>query len=332
KAEDGDKKIEKPKVKPLPEPIKEKPPEPPQAKPPEPSKEKPPEPPQAKPPEPSKEKLSGPPQAKPPELSSKIEEINKGNGKKQSEQKEKIKQKTIEYIKKATSIYDTISMEKIRKRTGIDPTELEILLEDMIFDGKLNAKIQGDEVVFQHEEVSMTSQKEMKIPQKPLKESIEPSEEDTLGIQLNPEDFMVKKRPKKVSTVPKEAKNKLKTSSFGQVYNPDTINRPSEKSIPTSSDSPANNIQEVGKMENKPNLSETSPKKSAESQKMELEENLTDLKIQKAKLSKMILDLDMKELSGEISAEELAEKKKKLEQMKSRLENQIAELNELISS
>ncbi|MGV9141983.1 MAG: ADP-ribosylation factor-like protein, partial [Promethearchaeota archaeon] len=42
---------------------------------------------------------------------------------------------------------------------------------------------------------------------------------DKIDLQLNPEDFMVKKRPKRVGTIPKDAKTKLKTTSYGHVKN-----------------------------------------------------------------------------------------------------------------
>jgi small GTP-binding protein len=44
--------------------------------------------------------------------------------------------------------------------------------------------------------------------------------QEKVELALNPEDFMVKPRPKTVTVVPKEAKNKLKTSPFAQVTNP----------------------------------------------------------------------------------------------------------------
>ena len=44
----------------------------------------------------------------------------------------------------------------------------------------------------------------------------------------------------------------------------------------------------------------------------------------------MTLDFDMKELTGEISAEELAEKKKKINEYEEKIENQIQELEKLL--
>ncbi|MFW9941567.1 MAG: ADP-ribosylation factor-like protein, partial [Candidatus Thorarchaeota archaeon] len=40
-----------------------------------------------------------------------------------------------------------------------------------------------------------------------------------VGLRLNPEDFMVKIKPKTIGAVPKDARSKLKTSAFGHVKN-----------------------------------------------------------------------------------------------------------------
>ena len=60
-------------------------------------------------------------------------------------------------------------------------------------------------------------------------------------------------------------------------------------------------------------------------QRKNLEDSLIDLKIKKAKLQKMALDFDMQELSGEITSEELKEKKDKLKELEKRIEEQIAQ-------
>ncbi|MHA2288135.1 MAG: ADP-ribosylation factor-like protein [Promethearchaeota archaeon] len=44
--------------------------------------------------------------------------------------------------------------------------------------------------------------------------------QEKMGLNLNPADFMVKQRPKTITAVPKDAKNKLKTSPYGHVINP----------------------------------------------------------------------------------------------------------------
>ena len=48
-----------------------------------------------------------------------------------------------------------------------------------------------------------------------------------------------------------------------------------------------------------------------------------DFKIKKAKLQKMSLDFDMQELSGEITSEQLKEKKEKLSELEKKIEEQI---------
>jgi len=65
-------------------------------------------------------------------------------------------------------------------------------------------------------------------------------------------------------------------------------------------------------------------------QKANLENSLMDLKIKKTNISKMSLDFDMKELTGEITSKELEEKKSKLEAIKAGLKLQIKELEQLL--
>ena len=286
------------------------------------------------------EGLSSPPDTKPEKLQEKSKEKPAQPTK---AEEENVKEKTIQYLQKAASVYDTISMDKIIARTNIGKTELELLLEDLIFDGKLNAKIQDDKVIFKHEKKEKEPKVEDKDPEEEESEKKVETHEEEVSIKLNPQDFMVKKRPKKVSAVPKEAKSKLKTSSFAQVRNPETDKKQVKKQ---TSKEPSPEIKEDIKKapktpKQKTSVSKSSPevgdvdtetvKDRSETQQMDLQENLTDLQIQKAKVSKMILDLDMKELSGEITAEELEEKKERLEQMKEKLEDQIGELKNLIS-
>ncbi|MHA1479702.1 MAG: hypothetical protein ACTSPU_16035, partial [Promethearchaeota archaeon] len=61
-------------------------------------------------------------------------------------------------------------------------------------------------------------------------------------------------------------------------------------------------------------------------QKAELEKSLMDLKIKKTNTIKMSLDFDMKELTGEITTEELEVKKKKLKTIEA---NIVREINTL---
>ncbi|MBY9008374.1 MAG: GTP-binding protein [Candidatus Lokiarchaeota archaeon] len=210
------------------------------------------------------------------------------------------------------------------------------------------------------------------------------------GLNLNPEDFMVKQRPKTVTVVPKDAKNKLKTSPFGHVSNPTVSKKPvpispielvSKKKIPSGFVPPVKNatpkIQNMPKVPS-PKMSEIKkeppvppkpvspttlvkpapkitprkepdiktqpnvvqhktttdiPAKAAVSdakQKADLENSLMDLKIKKANISKMSLDFDMKELTGEITEKELGEKKIKLTTIENNINEQIKEIEKLL--
>ncbi|MFX1355735.1 MAG: ADP-ribosylation factor-like protein [Promethearchaeota archaeon] len=228
-------------------------------------------------------------------------------------------------------------------------------------------------------------------------------EPDKMGIELNPEDFLVKPRPKIVTTVPKDAKAKLKTSPFAQVTNPEaskppvtpvptepikpkkeivpipprikemapTKNELKKPVIPTQKkeiftppissipqepikpsipidptkivppkeirvpQKPAEAIQPTKTPEEKKPPIETPEKASSamnEQQKSNIEKSLVDLKIKKASISKMALDFDMKELTGELTAEELEEKKERLKRMEAEINKQIKELEDLLKS
>jgi len=233
------------------------------------------------------------------------------------------------------------------------------------------------------EEEKETSEPEPLIKPKIPQEKIE--------LALNPEDFMVKPRPKSVTVVPKDAKNKLKTSPFAQVTNPTEPKIPVPvtptkliKAKPPASFTPAKKIDasiipkknkvtpskvfEVPKEITQPptpvsptelikpkakvvtvtpsKILSTEPptttQKTAEptdqatstaismEQRANLEKSLMDLKIKKANISKMSLDFDMKELTGEITSEELEEKKGKMDAIKADLNQQIKELEQLL--
>ncbi|MHA1192159.1 MAG: ADP-ribosylation factor-like protein [Promethearchaeota archaeon] len=186
------------------------------------------------------------------------------------------------------------------------------------------------------------------------------------GLNLNPDDFMIKQRPKTITVVPKDAKTKLKTSPFAQVSNPSksftpkpvtpiTLVKPKIKpppKIPTKKIDPPTPVDPV--QLNKPKSKIIAPpeptapeqEKTAEikepsdvpleeaqvttQQKSNIEKSLLDLKIKKSDISKMSLDFDMKELTGEITAEELEEKKKKLDLIKQNLDSQIKELEDML--
>lgn len=65
-----------------------------------------------------------------------------------SKKYEVVKSTTIEYIKKASSIFEEITFSKIRSKTGIEIHDLEEIVEDLIFSGKIKAKIRKDGIVF----------------------------------------------------------------------------------------------------------------------------------------------------------------------------------------
>jgi small GTP-binding protein len=194
-------------------------------------------------------------------------------------------------------------------------------------------------------------------------------------LEINPEDFMIKQRPKKVLSVPEDAKDKLKTSAFGHVSNvpsdipkspvsPTKLIKPQEEIpkpvAPTKlikpvektpkPDQPTKIIEpEPIKPLEKPKIppAPVIPKKPVDletsevtepvietqkakkpvtnEQRKNLEDTLIDLKIKKAKLQKMALDFDMQELSGEITSEQLKEKKEKLKELEKKIEEQIAQ-------
>lgn len=192
-----------------------------------------------------------------------------------------------------------------------------------------------------------------------------------IDLKLNPEDFMVKSRPKRVGTVPKDAKSKLKTTSYGHVKNKPKKRKPmspsallkekSEKPKVTenkpkypkppkkkklkaqvkTSTSKVSSTSEITPKQNAPSETRETESKgtgisietpaSASQQKGDLEDALMDLKIKKAKISKMALDFEMQELSGEITAEELNAKKKRLNALEKKLADQISEISELLN-
>ncbi|MFX1495382.1 MAG: ADP-ribosylation factor-like protein, partial [Promethearchaeota archaeon] len=208
-----------------------------------------------------------------------------------------------------------------------------------------------------------------------------------VGLNLNPEDFMVKERPKTIITVPKDAKEKLTISPYAQVENQQVIKEP-KAVVPTKLIKPKSIKQitppklkttpitqkpseipppvspqpteqqpypvpvvptELIKPEKKPAIPPQKPvpdvlitttqQKSATvessnrldiQQKGDLEKALMDLKIKKANVSKMSLEFDMKELTGEITTKELEDKKNRLREIEKNINTQIHELEELL--
>ena len=200
---------------------------------------------------------------------------------------------------------------------------------------------------------------------------------DKASLPINIEEFMVKQRPKTTTTVPKDAKAKLKTSAYGHVTNvpqatakkasaPPKLEKPIPKAVtqtkleeekkpvpkpvaPTKLMEPEiTKVLEKPKIPPAPTISEMpeeleapevhepvvktqEPKKAPVSdQRKTLEDSLMDFKIKKAKLQKMALDFDMQELSGEITSEELKEKKAKLSELEINIEEQIKQTEKML--
>jgi small GTP-binding protein len=276
--------------------------------------------------------------------------------------------------------------------------------------------------------------------EKEVVQETEPEPADKVGLQLNPVDFMVKPRPKTVTKVPKDAKQKLKTSPYGHVSNTEKAKTPvpvnpidmikpksfvppkaqgfsqdktiqeglrsprdtipttpfgskppletststpiTPKSVPTPSTlttlpptpptpttstpspvppklqtssphqvvKPLETSTPIDSMKNTPpTILEPAPSQEASKepqpqvlppleekvrvdsqQKAELEKSLMDLKVKKANISKMALDLDMKELTGEITPGELEEKKSKLEKIEASINQQIQDIEDML--
>ncbi len=284
---------------------------------------------------------------------------------------------------------------KLKKPTLPDSPKVE---------GLVKPKIPATTPELIHKKVEVAEKKsELTEPAKPIEEKKELIQKENepemliqpkinkpaVGLNLNPADFMVKQRPKTVTVVPRDAKNKLKTSPFAQVSNPTVSKKPVpispielvSKKLPSGFVPPVKNatpeIQNIPKITT-PKMSEIPkepapppipvnpttlikpppevkpPKESIAkpqpdvaqiettadmpavpviteaAQKATLEKSLMDLKIKKANITKMSLDFDMKELTGEITGEELEEKKKKLSAIVKNINEQINETEKLL--
>ena len=269
---------------------------------------------------------------------------------------------------------------KLKKPTLPDSPKVEGLIKPKIpaITSPLNSKIveasgKESELVEivkpteqKHKVIQKSNESEMMIKPKRTQAAV--------VLNLNPEEFMVKPRPKTVTVVPKDAKNLLKTSPFGQVSNPtvskkpapisptELINKklpsgfvPPEKKAPLKiQDKPKITKPNKLKIPKKPRAPPKTPKEPSvktqpdavqnestadipvktfvadAEQKANLEKSLMDLKIKKANITKMSLDFDMQELTGEITGKELEEKKNKLSAIEKNIKEQIKEIKELL--
>jgi len=260
----------------------------------------------------------------------------------------------------------------------IEEEVIEEAIEEEILEKETLEEEERTEV--HYDEKTIKKPEEMEVPIEPQQKDIEASEpeilqeeanvqeapaaqptvdEGDLGLELNPEDFMIKQRPKKIGTVPKDAKKKLKTSAYGHVANPESSSRqmqPNEKlqksldveKVPKKeiekeefvsepikkeitpdkakyTEAPSE-IKKPPEEEIKPTIASSLSTKASEEQKKQLKKELMDLKIKKARVSKMGLDFEMQELSGEITAEELHEKKSRLDALEQNISREIKEL------
>ncbi len=197
--------------------------------------------------------------------------------------------------------------------------------------------------------------------------------QENLSLKLNPEDFMIRARPKTVKTVPVDAKSKLKMSSDNKVtkevekkvpkavsplklmddkaksikQKPEikitakttlqpTIEKPTTQK-PEIQTTPISVIEEKKELlssdvkKEPPAIKvERKPKVISPQQKERLNQSLLDLKIKKTHLTKMTLDFDMQELTGEISSEELRDKKEKVKIMMDKINKQIQEIEDML--
>ena len=163
-------------------------------------------------------------------------------------------------------------------------------------------------------------------------------------------DFVIKQKPKTVTSVPKDAKAKLKTSAFGHVTNLEVAKEklipPKPKPITPAPIAPTRlvkptipkttttlkkeEVKEPPKVKEKPaEIEEMQIPEGAN--KKELEKLIMELKVKKTKIQEMSIDYDMKEFSGEITSEELNEKKLKLILMEKKIDKQIQKAIAMIS-
>jgi len=188
--------------------------------------------------------------------------------------------------------------------------------------------------------------------------------QENIGLKLNPEDFMVRARPKTVNFVPEDAKSKLKMASKNQVEKKVEYKAPvpvsplklMEQKTKTSPSQLKSTIsakatlepvyhkisQKPSEIPSKPTSHETPIKPQSSEikkipsivspqQKEKLKQSLVDLKIKKAHLTKMTLEFDIQELKGEITPEELKDKNDKVKIMMDKIDQQIQEIENLLN-
>lgn len=85
---------------------------------------------------------------------------------KEIEEREKRHTNAIKYIKKISSIYSEITIEKIASKTKITSEQLEPIIEDLILNKEINAQIKSHKLVFKKEEAEVIakSKRRTEIP------------------------------------------------------------------------------------------------------------------------------------------------------------------------
>ncbi len=190
-------------------------------------------------------------------------------------------------------------------------------------------------------------------PTTPKSQSTQPK------LTINLEDFKIKPRPTNIlSAKPTGPKQSLTISPFSAIKQEEPQPKPYttkpkspyQQPLPDSKNpSPPMQIAQpptppkappqtsVPKPLTQPTPAPTEPptttvRDQAGTQKNELEKTLMDLKIKFANIAKMELDLDMKELSGEITSEEFNKKSQKMKAIKENISKQIDDIQNLLNS
>ncbi|MFW9973637.1 MAG: ADP-ribosylation factor-like protein [Candidatus Odinarchaeota archaeon] len=256
---------------------------------------------------------------------------------------------------------ETISIEDSKTSEMLKPTEKEIKTKPQI---SIKA-IEVDQPLLSGRSQSEISQKKVvdeKIEQVKPKDGIGSSkksyEQDKVletqaevkkeVLKLKPEDFMVKVRPKTIGVVPKDAKDKLKTTAYGHVKNVNAITPPtptqnkestgfmafetgSSYAVSPSQVEQAESVKPTIPIKEIHDFTKTQTPSTIKNTEVErLKRELIELKIRKANLFKMGADLEMQELEKQISKEILEEKKKEISKYNERIDEKILELEQLL--
>ncbi|MHA1762728.1 MAG: hypothetical protein ACTSYC_03090, partial [Promethearchaeota archaeon] len=135
-----------------------------------------------------------------------------------------------------------------------------------------------------------------------------------------------------------DAKEKIKTSAYAHVEN---VMQPLKSKLETPSVSEAQiKMESSDEIKIKEEIQEKEVIKEEESkteevddeQKKNLEKTLLDLKIKKANISKMSLEIEMQELTGELTADEVKMKLEKINLLEKKIDDQMKEIQDLLKN